>query len=167
MEQNDYLFILFKSFTETRDESVRLPKGKKNPQTTPPSEKPPLVYSSLKCIKFSIAGHHFLGLQPDQKVKKEEIKFHWRKPEFLFFGQWGGGLGKWGVVLEKHLLLSINCPISLLLMEKHLMKWHHLNTTSCFVFLQDYFFCAIVLYTLTGKQSPLTPWKFWGFRYWA
>lgn len=48
--------------------------------------------------------------------------------DFNFLGggrrveEWGGGLVKWGVILEKQLLLNINCPISLFLMEKHLMK---------------------------------------------
>lgn len=40
------------------------------------------------------------------------------------------------------------------------------DTTSCFVFLQDNFFCGVVLYILTGRQSPLTLWKPWGFRSW-
>lgn len=91
-----------------------------------PSKKPPLVCSSLKCINFSIPGHHFLELQPDQKARKEERRFHWRKPGFF----WGGGgvgrqFGEMGVVLEKEMLLNINGPTSLLLMEKHLTKWHH------------------------------------------
>lgn len=82
MEQNDGLLILFKSFTETKDTSVRLPKGKKiyrNPQ--PKKSGNPI----LKCIDFSVSGLHFLEVQPDQKAKRSGILL---EKTWIFLGGW-------------------------------------------------------------------------------
>lgn len=84
MEQNDGLFILFTSFTETRDASVRLPKGKKKIYRNPQPKKSGI--SILKCIDFSVSGLHLLEAQPDQKAKRGGVLL---EKTWIFLGGWG------------------------------------------------------------------------------
>lgn len=84
MEQNDCLFILSESFTETRDASVRLPKGeKKTPQKT--TTKKPLAFRSFKCIDFFSVRASLFGGTNRSESKERRGEVPWEKTWIFFF----------------------------------------------------------------------------------
>lgn len=57
-----------------------------------------------------MSGLHFLEVQPDQKAKKEEVRFHWRKPGFFGGVGWDGGCSRKTAAAAECKLPSIPIP---------------------------------------------------------